>query len=205
MSPVKINYKTLLAVEGQDEARVLKKYLEFLKITDVQIENVGGKDKFPLALPTVIEAAKENLETLAIIRDAEVSQEDTLKSIQSLLKKLNLPCPDKPGVFVSGRLNVGFFILPGFQQSGMLEDLFLKSLEEHPAMSCVNSFFSCVDSLSEKPSNLSKSKTLAFLSTQKKFVNKLGEAAEQGIWDNSFVHPSFLNLKSFLENLRVSQ
>jgi hypothetical protein len=109
--------------------------------------------------------------------------------------------PSEDGQFVPGSPKIGIFIMPGNSVDGnMLEDLCLKTVEEHPAMKCVCDFAYCVSGLNNPPKNISKAKCQAFLATQPEIVNSVGLGARKDYWD--FDSPALDELKQFLENLR---
>ena len=91
--------------------------------------------------------------------------------------------------------------MPGNSIEGnMLEDLCLKTVEKHEAMTCVKDFISCVSALETKPTNMSKAKTHAFLAAQQEPANSVGLASEKGYWD--FSSSALDELKEFLSNLK---
>jgi hypothetical protein len=204
--PNRITSTKILAVEGIDEKYFFDKLLKYLGISDSQIEDVGGKDKFPKRLPALLKtpgffAPDETplVTHLAIVRDR--NKDEALKSIIRIVTGVGLTPPTKNAEFSNALPRVGIFIMPGNKVEGtMLEDLCLKSVENHPAMKCVNKFASCVSALEPKPKNIPKVKAQTFLAAQPEIVNSVGLGAQKNYWD--FESPALDELKQFLSNLK---
>jgi hypothetical protein len=91
--------------------------------------------------------------------------------------------------------------MPGEAVEGtMLEDLCLKTVENQPAMKCVNEFVCCACELEIKPRNLSKAKVQTFLAAQPDITNSVGIGAQKNYWD--FESPYIDELKQFLNQLK---
>lgn len=205
----------VLLVEGQDEVRFFDAFLRHLGLTEVQVVEVGGKDKFLQEFPAFLnDPGFSSIRSYAIIRDADRDASKTFQSICGLLGKYDHPVPRRSGQFESrGSQKVGVFVIPGNREEGILEDLCLQTVQDHPAVSCVDRFIECLGSVLEKkvagqpvvegkayfPKNESKARVLAFLAGMHKTVNKLGEAADQGCWQ--FDHPALDELRAFLQEL----
>jgi len=201
-----IKAKKILAVEGRDETSFFDKLLKHQRISDCQIEEVGGKNQFPTKLPALLRRpgfyrtdGSFGVTHLAIIRDR--NGDDAFESITNILKKNELDPPKKEGQFSGSKLKIGIFIMPGQTIEGtMLEDLCLKTVEDHPAMGCVESIALCVSRLDNPPKNAQKSKAQAFLAAQPETVGSAGLGALKDYWD--FDSSCLDELKAFLNNLR---
>ena len=90
--------------------------------------------------------------------------------------------------------------MPGNSDAGMLEDLCLKTVENHPVMNCVNPFVDCISKLEEAPNNMAKAKAQAFLAAMPELANSVGVGAQKGYWD--FNSEELTELKLFINNLR---
>ena len=213
--PTKIDRPHLLLVEGQDEVRFFGALLGHMSIDSFQIRDLAGKDHLPKEFPAVY-LDLDRVRAYAIVRDAEGSLENTFKSIAGVLKKHGEPCPRRNKSFATKAGNprkVGVFVLPGDADQGMLEDLFLCTVEDHPAMPCVRAFMDCIgkalprkplktavaESRSYYPKNPSKATALAFLAAMHEEVHRVGEAAEQHCWDLD--HPRLRALRDFLREM----
>jgi hypothetical protein len=120
-----------------------------------------------------------------------------------LLRDHHQPCPTNHACFASSdnnTLTVGVYIMPG-GSTGMLEDLCLQSVKDHPIMPHVGSFMEQVRQTMGKdaPKNRSKATVQAFLSGMRNTVSSLGVAAQHDYWP--FDNRAFGNLSSFLKQL----
>jgi hypothetical protein len=204
--PTSITSKKLLAVEGLDEKNFFGKFLMFMDIHDVQIEDVGGKIKFVTKFPALLQTSgfynpdqTPWVTHVAIIRDKE--EDNAFESVKSIVSKANLKPPQENAQFSDGTPQVGIFIMPGPKVKGtMIEDLCLKSVESHPAIRCIEPFADCISKLPKPPKNMSKAKVQAFLAAQPEIVNSLGLGAQNNYWD--FDSSAFDELKAFLGHLK---
>lgn len=209
--PRAITKRGVLAVEGKDEINFFDRLLHHMGISDFQIEEVGGKDRFPQKFPDLLKMpgfyepnGSPYVKNLAVIRDKD--RDNAFESIANIVRKAGLSPPGEHGAFSDGRPRVGIFIMPGETIDGtMLEDLCLKTVQDHEAMPCVEQFASCVGALPSVPRNMAKAKAQVFkaqvfLAAQTDTVEAVGLAAQKGYWD--FDSPALAELKSFLEHLR---
>lgn len=206
-----INSKKVLAVEGKDEINFFNALLQYMNIKDVDIRDVVGKDQFSKKLLALIKTrgffladGSSFVTHLAIIRDED--KDKALESVVKIVTNIGLKPPKKHSTFSNGNPRVGIFIMPGETVEGtMLEDLCLKTVENHPAMKCVNDFTSCVSDLKTTPKNISKAKvqvfkSQVFLATQPETVDSVGLGAKKKYWD--FESSALDELKQFLSNLK---
>ena len=95
--------------------------------------------------------------------------------------------------------------MPGEAIDGtMLEDLCLKTVEKHKAMTCVNEYASCISALEPTPKNIPKAKVQVFkakvfLAAQPEIVDSVGLGAQKKYWD--IESPALDELKKFLNQL----
>ena len=204
--PSSIKFPKILAVEGEDEKNFFDALLRNLRISDIDIRIVGGKDQFKSKLPALKNApgffhadGSYFITHLAIVRDKD--EDRAFESVVNIVERAGLKPPSSPSSFSNSKPKVGIFIMPGDTIEGtMLEDLCLKTVEAHPSMKCVGEFSSCVSSLETKPKNISKAKAQTFLATQPDFVNSVGLGAQKGYWD--FESQCLAELKAFLSHLK---
>ncbi len=191
----------LLLGEGREEQIFFTAFLAHLNISDVQVEQYGGKQKLPSYLrnlpktPGYLEVI-----SLGITRDADDSAQSAFQSVCSSLNTASLPVPSKPGEIAGDSPQVSVMILPDGQNSGMLEDLCLAAVETDPVLQCVDEYFDCVYRTSgRKPNNMAKARVHTWLASQLEPDKRLGEAAKAGYlpWDS----PGFDSLKQFLQAL----
>jgi len=201
--PIKIEYSNLLIVEGYDEKCFFEQLIKYLDLHDIQIENVGGKNNFKNKLPVILKTPGfSNVKKLAIIRDADKDDTNAFSSIVNILKKVEekeLTLPKKKSSFSNGNPQIGIYIMPGNSNMGMLEDLCLETVKDHPAMKCVDSFYECVSKLTNPPKIPSKAKAQAFLAAMPEIKQTVRAGAEKSYWD--FNSPALDDLKEFINYL----
>ena len=190
----------LLLVEGIDEVRLFGALAKDIGAEDVQIRDYQGKDnlrRFLRVLPQI--PGYSDLESIGVTRDADDDSDNAAKSVRDALGAAALPVPNSPLESANdGRIAVRYLITP-HGETGALEDVCLASVAEDPAMTCVQSYFDCIErSALDGPREkwMSKAKVHAFLSSRENPALRLGEAAERGLW--SFDAPAFDPLKSVL-------
>jgi hypothetical protein len=191
----------LIAVEGKDEVNFIGRLLDSLNISDVEIVDIGGKDKFKGNIPILIKSSGfDNLTKFGIIRDADKNASSAFTSIRNILKKNNLSLPTNYKKLSKGSPNIGIYILPDNKSSGMLEDLCLKTVEGSPILDCVNIFEECLKKIKVKRKNRSKSRAMCYLSAMEETVYNVGIAARMNYWDFESKHLN--DLKEFLIKFR---
>ena len=200
---ITIKSNMLLAVEGKDESNFFKTLLEYENIQGVQIIDIGGKDKFSIEFRLLRNLENfSNITKLAFVRDAEENNASSaFQSICDILKKYNLPCPQKINETTeNSKPIVGVFIMPNNNNAGMLEDLCLESIKSLPINDCISKYIECVKnnlkSEDNEKFNCSKAKVLTYLASKVPIVNSLGLGAEKKYWN--FSDNCFSEIKSFL-------
>jgi hypothetical protein len=200
-----ISHPVVLLVEGKDEVNFFGALLQHMSPEyAIELREVGGKDKFLSEFPAFLNDPHfYQVKAYAIVRDADTSASNALKGVQKLLKDYHQPCPTIHAGFASSNdnaLTVGVYIMPG-DPTGMLEDLCLRSVEEHPVMPHVRSFMEQVRQTMgrDAPKNRSKATVQAFLAGMPYTMPNLGIAAQRRYWP--FENGAFGNLRAFLEQL----
>jgi len=206
--PAKIECNKVLLVERDDEVRLFEELIKFMGWTpnvDIQMRKINGKDNRDEFEVFLNDPGFPIVKGYAIIRDADTNAGSALQSVRKLLSDQGQPCSMESSEFESnGELTVGIFIMPGHAKTGMLEDLCLLSVKDHPVMPHVEGFMSRVQETMQDnaPKNESKAKTQAFLSAMHKPVPHLGVAAQCGYWP--FDKEAFSNIREFIERLMKS-
>ncbi len=204
---IAIEKEKLLLVEGRDEVSVFGCLFGLLKISDIQIIDCGGNVQMKNRFPALVKSPGfADVKSYAIVQDADTNFNGTLSRIQSLLKTCGQPVPVAAESFVDKNgLRVGIFILPALGAQGMLEDLYLSTLQGTAVLQCVDS---CVEELNVKcPStsvngqfgiaqNTAKVRTLGTLMATSAPHNRLGHATIDGYWDMK--HPAMAALTAFV-------
>ena len=201
-------YKTkILVVEGKDEEKFFGALLNHMGIRDYQIIEVGGKGEFRNTLPAFVKTSGfSNVSILAIIRDADTNATRAFQSIRDILRrndiKPSLQLPTRANVLTNGNPRIGIYIMPGNSSSGMLEDLCLQTVQNHPSIGCLDQYITCVQEIDglPQPGIISKAKTQAFLAVKPEIAKDVGVGALKGYWN--FDSDVLDGLKVFIENLR---
>jgi len=190
----------ILVVEGDEEKRFLLPYLDYHSVSDIQILPIGGKTRLSDSLKALVLDPNfvSNVEVVGIMRDADKSAKSTFQSVCSALSNADLPIPSEPLKFTGEKPKVSILIIPPGEETGSLEGMCLKSVDDNQAISCVNSYFSCLNSLpGYVPTvKLSKARIHTYLASKEDPDKRLGEAAEKGYWP--FNNPAFESLKTFI-------
>ncbi|MBI5214752.1 MAG: hypothetical protein HY960_03260 [Ignavibacteriae bacterium] len=203
---IKIESKYLLLVEGKDECNFFDAFLSHLRISGVQVVDIGGKDNFLKEFPalTLIEGFS-SVKRLGFVRDAETNQPLTVfSSICNILQKHKLPIPINPNaIMMNDGIYVGVFIMPDNKDPGMLENLCLQTISSDSINECIDTYIGCVQSQQREGEKLiyndSKARVQAYLASRSPIVNSLGLGAQKGYWN--FDHECFDGISKFLKLL----
>ena len=197
-----IQLSKVMLGEGQDEVYFFDALLRQLQITDIEVREVGGKEQFKNKLPALTRMTGfSDVKTLAVILDADDNVDAAFKRAVRILADENLEPPKQPNQFSEGNPRIGIFIMPDNSKKGMLEDLCLKTVENKPAMECVDTFIECIVSELEcHPSNMAKAKVQSFLAAMPKITKSLGMGAQKGYWD--FDSDELTELIAFIDDLK---
>ncbi len=207
MSADSIKTEKLLLVEGRDEVNFFSALLAFLNIHDVTIIEAGGCKKFASLYPSiVITSGFSSVKRIGFVRDAEANKADSaFQSILNIIKK-NTPhfiLPKTCGEIVKETISCGIFIMPNNKDTGMIEDLCLKSVETETLYKETEKFVAnAKNKMTENDSfhyNIHKAKVQTYLAGTVNTPRNLGEAALQKIWD--FSNPAFDDIKQFINDL----
>ena len=197
---IKIEKPKLLLGEGREEVLFFGALIDYLKLHDIQIMEIGGKDNLRKNLKALTKAQGfDGVLSLGIVRDADADADAAFQSVCDALKTIDLPIPERPLHPVGEKPRVGVLILPGEGEQGMLETLCLRAVAQDPAMLCVEQYFKCLQQ-ARLPwldnMNMSKAKVHAFLASRRKAGLRLGEAAKAGLWP--WETETFKQVKDFL-------
>jgi hypothetical protein len=191
----------LLIGEGKEEVDFFTAFLSHLNISNIQVEQYGGKQGLSRYLKTlVVRPGYPDIVSLGITRDADNSAQSAFQSVCSSLNSASLSIPSKPGEIAGDNPQVSVLILPDGQKNGMLEDLRIDAVTTDPVLQCVDEYLECVYKKSgRKSKNIAKARIHAWLSSQIEPDKRLGEAAKAGYlpWNS----PGFDSLKQFLQAL----
>ncbi|EHD20717.1 hypothetical protein BrE312_1302 [Brenneria sp. EniD312] len=205
-----IENKKLLLVEGKDEEGFFEALCDFLGIGDIKIIKTNGKERFKPEFDAIINAPGfEIVTSLGIVRDADNTMAGAISSINSSLKKHNMPQPQGHNTFSSNeKIKVGIFIAPGFQDNGMLENLVLETVLTHPVKKFSDKYIDDLkgnlaptvdDCQYNFPRNEHKARLHSFLAGMEHYVPSLGIAAQKGYFN--LASESLNDISHFLRSL----
>lgn len=202
-----LNKNKLLLVEGKDEINFFKALCKYLNIDDIQIIETGGKEKLKSELPAVLLMRNfENVESVAVIQDADNSLDSAVDSIKYLLSKHKLPVPEGHTSFkTNSGMKCGIFIMPGNRESGMLENLVLDTVDGHLVKIESDKYIDALrikltaDGTLKFPKNEHKARLHAYLAGMEKHVSSLGLATQKGYFNLDSDHLN--DIKAFLQSI----
>jgi hypothetical protein len=186
--------------EGKNDVAVVRGLASHLKL-DIQVEEYRGKDYLPQFLESLQkrpEFAQQNVNAMAILRDANCDSKASFASVRDALQRNGFPQPKADATFSDSALRVGIFIV-GVNGRGMIEDVCLNSVSNKPEFSCVDAYFNCIAQKSSRSQFSSKAKVRVWMASQVDYELHVGEAAEEGYWP--WESPAFDPLKNFLKAL----
>ena len=188
-----------LLVEGNDSRNFFEAFVEHLSLENIQIQNFGGVSELGGFLRALVNAPGfQTVQSLGIVRDAEMSAGGAFQSVQSALSNAALPVPDSPAERTNTSPAVTVLILPGDNRQGMLETLLCESFAATPVEDCIDDFFKCVESLPDVSIERSdKARAHAYLTTKPNPHFSVGVAAKNDYWDLD--HNVFSTVRDFLQ------
>lgn len=192
----------LILVEGMDELRFLRAFCRSQNLNDIGILDYNGKTNLSKIVTNLsIIPGYDQLKAIGITRDADDKlSNEVFKDICQLLEQAKFEAPTSFGEFTEALLKVGVFILPGKNEAGELEDLLFRTISANDDIkNCVIYYIDCVKTKNVKLKKPAKSNLYAWLSCQKSPALRLGEAADQGLFD--FNHECLGGLGQFLRDL----
>ena len=186
-NPKKPEQPKQLIVEGNDEVRVFSALCRHLDISDLQIQPCGGYQNLRRFLMTLrVMEGFDNIQSLAIVADANANRSGRQQSIQGALSNVGLPAPSAPLQIASqGGIQVAYLVVPHDAEGTMLEDVCLASVSADAAMNCVDEYFDCLmreGASTPREVHLSKARVHAFLASRDSPDLRIGEAADAEIW-----------------------
>lgn len=195
VSPTPIGLEKLLLVEGETPANFFDAITREIGLDlAIEIRSYNGTSQLGTYLKTLVLSAGFSalVKTLGIVRDAEGDSHGARQSINSAITNARIP----KGV----RVEVA--ILPDSGTPGMIETLFLRSVQTSPVFECIDDFLKCVSSRNViLPSGpvLDKHIMQIYLATLPKPQMMPGTASHRGAWP--FDHAAFNEIKDFLRGL----
>ncbi|MYA23655.1 MAG: hypothetical protein F4Z30_13130 [Gemmatimonadetes bacterium] len=202
---IELTADRLLLVEGKDEVNLLGRLIKDCLKDDgqgIQILDVGSKDNFRPNLRGIKVAAqaRPTLRSIGIIRDADDNPNGSFDSVCDSLRSAGYEPPVAHAEFSDATPSIGVFIVPDGSQSGAIETLCRRSVQDEDAAKCVDDYMECLTTHNALQSkNADKTFTHAYLAAMEDPVARVGEGAQQGVWD--FQSPAFGALSQFVRDL----
>jgi hypothetical protein len=192
----------LVICEGADDESVLEGICNASGIDGLMIENCKGRhnlERFVSELRIRPEFTRQEVESVAIIIDAEINSEASWQKVRNAVQLgFALPLP-APGEFAGQRPRIGGFVVSGAEGRGMIEDLCLAAVSDQPGYPCLQEYFKCLSERTDKKEYRSKAKFRAWMASQTEYESHVGLAARHGFipWER----PAFASLREFLTKL----
>lgn len=202
---LEIQANRLLLVEGKDEVNLLGRLIKDCLKDDeqgIQILDVGSKDNFRPNLKAIKIAAQSQttLRSIGIIRDADDNPKGSFDSICGSLLRVGYEPPAAHAKFSNATPSIGVFIVPDGSHTGAIETLCRRSVAGKAADKCVDEYIECLKTHNALQSkNPDKTFAHAYLAATDDPVARVGEGAQQGVWD--FQSPAFGALSQFVRDL----
>ena len=202
---IELTADRLLLVEGKDEVNLLGRLIKDCLKDDgqgIQILDVGSKDNFRPNLRGIKVAAqaRPTLRSIGVIRDADDNPKGSFDSVYGSLRSAGYEPPAAHAEFSDATPSIGVFIVPDGSQPGAIETLCRRSVEGKAATECVDEYMECLKTRKGlRLKNEDKTFTHAYLAATKDPVARVGEGAQQGVWD--FQSPAFDDLSQFVRDL----
>ncbi len=195
--------KIQLLVEGNDHRNFFRAFISHLAIEDIQIRSFGGVGELGRYLRAFFNEPgfRDKVECLGIVRDAEDSAVDAIRSVRSSLKRVGLELSEDPRTPSDNRPSVGVLILPGGGRPGMLETLLCETFAGSIEDNCINRFFECIEQGGVgEIKRLDKARAWAYLTTRPDPHHSVGYATAKGYW-GELDQPAFDVIREFLKNM----
>ena len=211
--PASIEYPVQLLVEGNDPRNFFEKFIAYLDLAGIQVQNFGGVDELTRFLKGfVVAPGFGRVRSIGIVRDAERRTDkdaaaktqpspalSAFQSVQSSLRAAALPVPNRSTEETGTEPAVNVFILPGDGGDGMLETLLCRTIAGTAVDRCIDSFFRCAGESGNPIHRPDKARARAYLATTPDPHLSVGVAAKRNRWNLD--HAAFDGVRRFLMSL----
>ena len=191
-----------LLVEGNDQRNFFEAFKRHLSLESIQIRSYGGGQDFREFLKGFVQIdGFGTVQSLGVVRDAEINAENTFRSVQGSSKDVGLTVPAHPALRSGGKPAVNVLILPDNRQPGMLETLLCQTFAGTPRDACIEAFFECITAIDfEAVKRRDKARAWAYLTTKPDPHHSVGFATMKGYWGD-LDQPVFEGVRAFLLSL----
>ena len=195
--PVSIDDPVQLLVEGNDPRNFFEKFIAYLDLAGIQLQNFGGVNDLRGFLEGfVLAPGFARVRSIGIVRDAErrvgegalpeAQPSPAVSAFQSVQSSGTAPA-------------VNVFILPGDGGDGMLETLLCRTIAGTAVDRCIDSFFRCAGESGNPIHRPDKARARAYLATTPDPHLSVGVAAKRNRWNLD--HDAFDGVRRFLMSL----
>ena len=201
-TPNRLEFRRQLLVAGRDQWNFFQALIRHMNIGDIQIQNFGGVNDLTGFVMNLVEMGEfsDSVESIGIVRDAEVSATSAFQSVQSSLDRAGLPVPDHPMEPTDSLPSINVMILPDDHSPGMLETLLCRSFAGSGLDNCIDSFLECVcETTGHELHRPDKARAHAYIAAQRDPHVSVGVAAQRSYWDLD--HAALDGVRSFLRSL----
>lgn len=192
----------LVLCEGKEDMRVVLGLCAASNIVGLTVEECGGRNKLEGVLremPKRPEFTRGEVESLAVVIDAETSKDASWQKIQNAVHLGFGFRPPTHGELAGESLRIAGFVISGKGGVGMLEDLCLEAVSHLPGYVCLEEYFRCLVEKTEVKEYDPKAKFRAWMASQKEYDLGVSLAAGRGYvpWQSLAFDP----LREFLRSL----
>ena len=191
----------LLVVEGDDDAYFCEVLLQDIGLSSlIQVVPAKGKERLAELLAVLVRTPGfANIDTLAVLCDADTDAAAAFQGVCTALGKAPLPVPPAANQFAGESPRTIAYILPDCAAPGSIETLWLTAVAAEPALKCVDDLLTCLDRLGMTLSNPLKSRARAYLAATDLPTLPFGLAAQKGCWLTE--SPVYDGLRTLLKGL----
>lgn len=192
----------ILICDGKTDVAVISSLCKDAGIEDLIIESCDGRgnlERYIRDLPIRPEFARGEVESLAVLIDAELDANTSWQKVQNAIQQGFSIKLEGSGITHLGKPRIIAAVIPEGENCGMIEDLCLKAVSDQPEYLCMTQYFECLSSNTEVKDYPSKAKFRAWMASKPDFDLYLGLAATKGYipWES----PVFTSILALLRQL----
>lgn len=202
----------LLFVEGRDEVLFFSALLKKIQFNDeIQVIAFSGKANMKnfISMTSKTEGFIERVVSIAIVRDADKDYKSVATEVSDTLKCIFSIENTKNGEMKENEtIKAGFFIMPGNEKPGELEDLVLSSFQGNKVSEKIDNYLEELKSITRPddenspfiyPKKTSKAKIQIYFSSMEESDTRMGISAERKYVN--FDHDSFTDIIKFIKTM----
>ncbi len=192
----------LVLCEGNEDLLVVSGLCAASDIAGLTVEHCAGRNNLErvlMEMPKRPEFTRGEVESLAVLIDAEISKDASWEKIQNAVHLGFGFRPPTHGELAGESLRIAGFVISGKGGVGMLEDLCLEAVSHLSGYACLEEYFRCLVEKTKVKEYHPKAKFRAWMASQRDYELKVSLAADKGYvpWES----PAFNLLREFLRSL----